>query len=252
MPTNNEPETPQMSEIETVGNIFFSPSETFEDLRRKPRFLIAGIVISLLAGLWGFALYYKVGEAGFRTALLEQIERSPQAASISQEQKNAAVDMQVKMQFYLRFAVPVFVFISFFLGGLFYFLGAKAFGGSGGYMHGVSVWIYSSLPPGIIGAVANLIVLAFKPAEEIDFFGSQRGLIHASPAFFIDGKSQPVLATILGTFDIFFIWGWILAAIGLRITNRLSSGAAWAVVLIFALFGTLLRVIGAYFGGAPN
>ncbi|MBT0646757.1 hypothetical protein KJJ93_27615, partial [Escherichia coli] len=59
-------------------------------------------------------------------------------------------------------------------------------------------------------------------------------------------------ATILATFDIFMIWGWILAAIGLRITNRLSSASAWTIVIIFALFGTLIRVAGAYFGGAPN
>ena len=241
-----------MSEIATIVNVFFDPAETFEDLRRKPRFLLGGIIIALLAGLWGFALYYKVGETGFRSALLEQIESSPRTASLTSEQKNAAVNMQVNLQFYLRFAVPVFVFVSFFIGGLFYFLGAKAFGGSAKYLHGVSVWVYSAIPPSIVGAVANFIVLAFKPAEEMDFFGSQRGVIHASPAFFIDGKAQPVLATILGTFDIFLIWGWILAAIGLRITNRLSTGAAWAVVFIFALVGTLFRVIGAYFGGAPN
>jgi hypothetical protein len=62
---------------------------------------------------------------------------------------------------------------------------------------------------------------------------------------------MPVLATLIGTFDVFFIWGWILAAIGLRITNRLSSGSAWAVVLILGLIGTLFRVIGAFFSGNP-
>ena len=30
---------PQMSEVETLGNIFIEPGRTFEDLRRKPRFL---------------------------------------------------------------------------------------------------------------------------------------------------------------------------------------------------------------------
>lgn len=245
-------EEPQMSEIGTIGGVFFDPNATFEDLRRKPRFLIGGVIVALLVGLWGFGLYYKVGESGFRSALLEQFERSPQAASLSPEQKNAAVDMQVKLQFYIRFAIPVFVFISFFIGGLFYFLGAKAFGGSGGYLHGVSVWVYSTIPPAVVGTLANFIVLILKPAEEIDFFGSQRGLIQANPSFFIDGKSQPVLATIFATFDIFMIWGWILAAIGLRITNRLSSASAWTIVIIFALFGTLIRVAGAYFGGAPN
>ena len=64
---------------------------------------------------------------------------------------------------------------------------------------------------------------------------------------------MPVLTTVLATFDLFTIWGWILAAIGLRITNRLSSGSAWAIVLIFALIGS--RVKGYWlpvFSGNPS
>ena len=34
---------PQMSEVETLGKYFIEPGRTFEDMRRKPRFLIAGI-----------------------------------------------------------------------------------------------------------------------------------------------------------------------------------------------------------------
>jgi hypothetical protein len=52
--------------------------------------------------------------------------------------------------------------------------------------------------------------------------------------------------------DLFMIWGWILAAIGLRITNRLSSGASWAVVIIIALIGVMFRVVSAFFSGNPS
>jgi hypothetical protein len=64
---------------------------------------------------------------------------------------------------------------------------------------------------------------------------------------FLDVKAQPVLAAILSSIDVFQIWGWILAAIGLRITNKLSSGSAWAIVIIFALIGVLMKVVGAFF-----
>ena len=72
--------------------------------------------------------------------------------------------------------------------------------------------------------VANFLVLMLKSADEIDISTSQRGVIQASPGFLLDGKSMPVLTTLVNTLDLFMIWGWILAAIGLRITNRLSSG----------------------------
>jgi hypothetical protein len=245
------PEEPQMSEAATIGNIFFEPGRTFEDLKRKPRFVIGAIIISLLVTAYGFGLYYKVGEAGLRSFASDQIDKSPQAGSMSSEQKATAINMQMTIGTVVRFAMPVFVFISLLIGGLLYWAGAKAFGGTGSFLHALSVWVYSSLPPTIVGMIANFIVLAVKSADDIDMAASQRGVIHANLGFLFDGKAMPVLATLIGTLDVFFIWGWILAAIGLRITNRLSSGSAWAIVLILGLIGTLFRVVGAFFSGNP-
>lgn len=246
-----EQEPAQMSEAATVGNIFFDPGATFEDLKRKPRFLIASIIICLLVTAYGFGLYYKVGEAGMRSFISDQMDKSPQTASMSGEQKAGAIQLQMTIQKVVRFIMPIFVFLSLLLGGLFYWLGAKAFGGTGGYLHALSVWVYSSLPPTVIAMIANFIVLALKSADNIDVATSQRGVINANLGFFLNGKSMPVLTTLVATLDVFFIWGWILAAIGLRITNRLSSGSAWALVLLFALIGTLFRVVGAFFSGNP-
>lgn len=254
-PRDMEPavsDPPQMSEVSTILGVFMEPGAVFEDLRRKPRFMIGAVVIALLMTAYGFGLYYKVGESVVRQMVVTELEKNPQVASLPADQKAGMVDMQMSIQKVIRFLIPVFVFISFLIGGLLYFLGSKAFGGTGGFLQNMSVWIYSSIPPTVVAMIANFIVLAFKSPDEIDLVASQRGLIHANPSILIDGKAQPVLATILGTFDLFFIWGWILAAIGLRITNRLSSGSAWAVVIIFGLIGTLMRVVGSYFSGNPT
>ena len=91
-----------------------------------------------------------------------------------------------------------------------------------------------------------------KSADEIDLATSQRGLLQANPAMLVNGKEHPIIATLVCTLDVFMIWGWILAAIGLRITNRLSSGSAWALVIILAFIGLLFRIVGAIFSGNPN
>ncbi len=243
---------PQMSEVSTLANIFFEPGRVFEDLRRKPRFILGSILIALLFTAYVFGLTSKVGEAGIRRAVMEQLDRSPQGSSMSQEQKENAVSINLTIQKYTRFAMPVFVFITLLIGGLIYFLAAKAFGGNGGFLHGLSVWVYSSIPPTVIGMIANFLVLMLKSADDIDLTASQRGVIHANPGFLLNGKEMPVLTTIVSTIDVFMIWGWILAAIGLRITNRLSSGSAWAAVVIVALVGVLFRVVMAFIGGNPS
>ncbi|MGD9560971.1 MAG: Yip1 family protein [Pyrinomonadaceae bacterium] len=243
---------PEMSEAASVVNIFFEPGRVFEDLRRKPRFIIGSLVIILLVTAYGFGLYYKVGEAGMRRFVAEQIDKSPQAQAMSAEQKSDAVDMQMMFQGYARYLIPVFVIISLVIGGLLYFAGTKAFGGSGGFMHSLSVWVYASIPPTVLAMLGSFVVMAIKSADEIDIGASQRGLLQANPSVLIDGKAHPIIATIIGTFDVFMIWGWILAAIGLRITNRLSSGSAWAVVIILTVIGLLFRLIGAIFSGNPS
>ena len=250
-PPSTTDEQTQMSEVSTIGNIFFEPGRTFEDLKRKPRFILATVIISLLIGAYGFALAYKVGDEGVRRFIVEQFDKNPSTSSMSSEQKATAIDMQMQFSKIGRFISPLFVAIFMVIGGLLYWAAGKAFGGTGGFLHGWSTFVYSSLPPAVIGTIANFIVMIFKSADEIDLATSQRTLVHANPTLLMDGKASPVLATIIGTLDLFMIWGWVLAAIGLRIMNKISSGSAWAIVIIFALVGLAIRVVLAYIGGAP-
>lgn len=239
---------PQMSEVETLGTIFIEPGRTFEDLRRKPRFLMAGILIIIAVSAFQFLFLQKVG---YENILRARIESSPRTESMSKEQKDKIIQQQsspiIKAISYA--AAPIVVIIMFLIGGLLYWLGANAMGGSARFLHGLSVFTYSSLPPTLVFMFANIVVLFLKPIEEIDLTSSQSGLIQANPSFFISGKEQPVLAALLSGLDLFAIWGWILAAIGLRIVAKISSGAAWAIVLILGLIGITAKVISALFFG---
>ncbi|MGI8786641.1 MAG: Yip1 family protein [Pyrinomonadaceae bacterium] len=239
-------EQPQMSEAATLGNIFFSPGETFEDLRRKPRFILATLIMIILVTTFNFLFINKIG---FEQIVRSRLESNSRVQQMSAEDKQKLIDQQtgpiVKTISYV--AAPIIIVILFLLGGLIYWLGANAMGGSATFLRGVSVWVYSSFPPTVVSMLANILILFLKSPDDIDIATSQSGLVHANPAFFMDTKTMPVLGALLGTFDVFFIWGWILAAIGLRIVGKISSGAAWAIVLIVALLNIAARVVGALF-----
>jgi len=241
-------EEPQMSEVGTLGGIFFEPEDTFKDLRRKPRFIIAGIILALLVTAYTFGVAMKVGEAGMRSFISDQIDKNPTTANFDKDQKAKAIDLQMTIGKYSRFAVPIFVIISFLIGALLYWLGAKAFGGTGTFGGNLSVWIYSGFAPGVIAMIANFIVLFLKSADDIDLAASQRGVIHANLGFLI-GKEHPFLGTFLNTFDVFAIWGWILAAIGLSVVNKMSKASAWTLILLIVIIGLAFRMIGTYFSG---
>jgi uncharacterized membrane protein (DUF485 family) len=247
-----EPEQPEMSEIATVGNIFLEPGRTFEDLRRKPRFLIAGLIIILLVTAFTFVFSAKIGPEGMRRFISQQIEKNPQAAGLSPEQKEKSIALQLTIQSVIKYILPIFIIIGFLIGALLYWLASKAFGGELRYTQAISVWVYSGLPTTVVAILANFIVLFLKSADEIDIAVSQRGLIQANLAFFVDAKAMPLVATLLSTVDLFQIWAWILAAIGLKKVAKLSSSSAWTIVLILAAVGLIFRIIGTLISGNPS
>jgi len=243
---NKEPA--QMSEVGTLGNIFFEPGRTFEDLRRKPRFILAGLIAVILISLFNFAFIQKIG---FERIIRERLESNSRVQQMPEADKQKMIEQQTGpiVQGISYAAAPIVTIIIFLIGGLIYWLGANAMGGSATFGQGIAVWVYSSFPPIVISMLANFLILVLKSADDIEISSSQSGLVHANPSFFIDAKSSPVLSAFLATFDLFSIWGWILAAIGLRIVGKISSGAAWAIVLIVALIGVAARVVPALFFG---
>jgi hypothetical protein len=243
-----EQEQPQMSEAATLGSIFIEPGKVFEDMRRKPRFLLAGLIIIIAVTVFNTVFIQKVG---FERMMRERIESSSSVRDMPADQREKIIEQQsgpiVK---YISYgAAPVVFVVIFLLGGLIYWLAGNAMGGTAGFLHGLSVWVYSGLPPALLFVVANLIVLMVKSVDEIDLATAQSGLVQANPSMFIDGKSMPVLAAALSAFDLFAIWGWVLAAIGLQKVAKISSGAAWAVVLILGLLGVTFKVVGALIFG---
>lgn len=235
-------EPPQMSEAATLGNIFFEPGRTFEDLRRKPRFIMAGIIIIIAVSLFQILFIQKVG---FEKLVRARIESNSRTEQLPKEQKEQIIQQQSSSVVKgISYAAPVIFLIFYFLiGGLLYWLGANAMGGSAKFLQGLSVWIYSSLPPTLIVMIANIIVLFLKSVDDMDLSTSQNGLVQANPGFFLDAKAQPVLTALLSGIDLFAIYGWILAAIGLQKVAKLSSGASWAIVLIIGLVGIAARVV---------
>ena len=245
---NEIEETAKVSEVGTLVGIFIEPGKTFQSMIRKPKFLIAGVLILLFVSVFQVALTKKIG---FKNIVKAEISAN---SFIQEEQKKELTEQQSTPVFeYVRYAViPIVIAISFLIGGLIYWLAGNAMGGSMTFMRGISVWVYASFAPAVISLVANFLVLFLKNVEDIDPGSVQKGLIQANPSAFIDGKSMPVLATLLGSIDLFQIWGLVLAAIGLKVMGSLSTVSAWSIVVILALVGVCFKVVGALLSGVQN
>ena len=91
--------------------------------------------------------------------------------------------------------------------------------------------------------LANIVLLLVKP--EIDPAKDYRGLVHANPSLLIDSVAHPILGTLIGSFDLFALYGLYLAALGMRRVARLSPGSAWSVVLAVWVLAILIKITAA-------
>lgn len=239
-----------MSTPQTLTGIFFEPGRTFEALRARPRFLVAGIILAIALLAFTVLLFQKID---YEAMVRHAVENGPFADSQSPEQKELAIQMQTKPVFkafnYVSPLIGVPIFLA--LGGLIYMLGTMVMGKKISYKQAISVWTYSALPPALLSTLANIILLFVRPPDPSEGAAARGGLVHANLGILMDRAAHPVMVSALGALDLFVFYGLVLAAIGLQKTGRMSSGAAWTVVLVVWLIGVVLRVcFAALFGQA--
>lgn len=223
---------PEMSTAETITGVFFEPSRTFEALRARPRFLVVGLILLVLAIVVTMVLYARVDMGQF---IRDRIERSPNAAQVTEQQK----DMQVKVgKTFGMVLIPLSVPIAIAAGAALYLLLVMAFGGSISYKQSLAVWVYSWLPPSILGALIALLVLFLKAPDTI----VPERMVATNPGALFGEESSRVLVAFLSQFDILRFYGLFLAALGLRKVAKISSGQAWGVVLTLWFLGLLIAV----------
>ena len=234
---------PQMSTPETLSGIFFEPGRTFEALRSRPRFLVAAL-IAATAFMAFYCLY--LTRVGYENLVNAEIEVAAQKRDMTAEEKEQGRGIQMTPAVKaIRYGSPALVFaIVFAAGGAIYLLGSMAMGKKISYRQALSVWTYSSLPPALLTALLNVVLLFIRPpAEDSEVVRGLGGLVRANLGVLTDPEASPLLTTLLGSVDLFSLYGLFLAALGLRKVARMSAGAAWAVALAPWLIGVLFRIL---------
>jgi hypothetical protein len=229
---------PTLSTGETITGIFFEPGRVFESLRERPRFLVAGLLVVLMTAVISLTIFQRVDMGQY---LRDKMERSSRSAQQTEQQK----EMGVKVGKIIWQALAVFVPFWIAAGAALYLVGVLAFGGKISYSRSLAVWVYSSLPPAILGTVIAVAVLFLKSADTID----PEHLLMTNPGALMGPDSSKVLTALLTQFDVLRFYGLFLSALGLRKVAKISSGSAWTIVIGFWLIGALFAIVGALFSG---
>jgi hypothetical protein len=255
-PTLVMPVEPSLSTPGALAGIFISPGRVFESFRdvttfgpAAVRFLAAAAIVILALVLFNLLYVVKVGPDTITRASLEANART---GNLPAEQKEQMLKVMENPTFQWgtlvgRFVGLVgFLILSFPLGALAYWVGALLFKSKLSYLQALLVWTYSMLATSLIWVIVNTVALfLWPPATNVAIaLDANAGVIHANLGAFAEPTTLPasVTSAALGAFDLFALYGLVLATLGLRTVGRLPWIGALVTVLLVWLVGMGWRV----------
>lgn len=246
-----EDESAPMPFLQKLANIFFEPSAVFHNLRAHPRWVGALLISALLSFAYSTAFTQRLTPeriVGFTfDKVAEQFGIPPGQAEKMKADQIAEAKSPAKVA---GGAATIFVgafILSCIFAGL-YMLLVLLFGGRLGFWPAVSLAVWAALPPVIIGKLLSLALLYVKDPDDIHPVLGQNSLLTDNLGALVRPADSPALFAILSAFGVLAFYHLWLTATGLRHTSeRLSSGSAWTIALIFwgigLLFGVVMSVL---------
>jgi len=228
-PAAPEPQ-PQMSAISRVFGVLFSPQKTFEDIVRKPGWVLPIVLLTILSIAVSFGLNQRVN---WREFMSQQIEKSPQGAQLSTEQKEQRIEAGAKFS-------PISTYVFGTLGPLLIALimalvmwGAYSLlgGASTNFSTAMAITAHAFMT-GLISSPLFLLVIFLKAPGTIDLDNP----VATNLAAFLPDDSAKWLVALLKSFDVFTFWTLILIAIGFAVTSPKKLKGSKPYVVAFSVW----------------
>ena len=242
MPAPEAQSQPAISSIGRIIGVFFSPKATFEDIVRKPSWVLPVVLLTLFSIGVSFAINQRIN---WREFMVQQIEKSPQAANMSAEQKEQRIEGGAKFSPMVTWAIGVCGPIVFALVVALVMWGAYNLLGGANTNFGTSFAITSHAAlAGLVSSVLFILVLYLKAPGTVDM---ENPVATNLAAVLLDDSAKWLVA-LLKSIDIFTFWTLILLAIGFATTNPKKLKGSKAFTIAFSVWAVyvVLRVGSAW------
>lgn len=225
------PEEKRSNPFSRIAGVFFSPSQTFADIARRPDWVVP--VLVLLVVSYG-AIFVMANKVDFTAAMRESMEQQ----HLSPDQQERAMRIGGVVAKSILYIAPFLGIGGLVIAAALLFLGLRMVGGQLTFLQSMAVTAYAWMPHALAGILAIVIGMTKKTItpEEMQY------LVHSNPAFLVHMKDNPILFNFLTGMDLFSIWVIILLTIGFSIAARVSKVKAFAVVFTLWAVYILFKV----------
>src|ERR1700686_2937553 len=230
VPAPDAQSQPGISPVGRVFGVFFSPKPTFEDIVRKPSWVLPFVLLTLFSIGVTFAINQRINWRQFMT---QQIEKSPRSANMSAEQKEQQIEGGAKFTPIFTWAVGVCGPIIFMLVVALVMWGAYNLLGGANTNFGTAFAITSHAAlTGLVSSLLFILILYLKPYGTVDL----ENPVATNLAAFLPDDSAKWLVALLKSIDIFTFWTLILLAIGFAATNPKKLKGSKAFTIAFSVW----------------
>jgi hypothetical protein len=196
-----------------VLGVLFSPGKTFEDIVRKPSWLLPFAIFVVLVVAVCICLNMRVN---WRDYISQQIEKSSQASQLSAEQKEQRIESGAKIApvFTYVFGVGLQIIIVFAI-TLIMWGAYSLFGGlSTNFSTAMGITTHAFMTS-LVSTPLFIPILFLKPYGTVDL----ENPLASNLAALLPEESAKWLVALCKSFDIFVFWILILLAIGFSAVN---------------------------------
>lgn len=195
------PEAPQ--QIGAFGRLvgaIINPRPTFEDIARKPSWLLPLLLLIILS----LSITYIFGKrVGWRAFMEKQLAQNSRVQQLSPEQREQTLETQVKVApiigyvfGVIGFPIVVVVIAAIFM-GIFNATSSAALD----FKTSLGV-ITHSYTPFVIASLLGVLILCLKPPDQIDL----QNLVASNAGTFLSSDAPKWLLALCTSLDIFTFW----------------------------------------------
>lgn len=221
--------------------VFFSPKSTFEDIARRPSWILPVVVMSILGLAVAFVMNQKID---WRDVAAKRIEESPRAANLTAEQKEQQIAMSAKVSpvFAYGFGVAWPILQALIVGGVF-LLAYNVIGGAGARFStslGITAHAYY---PWILYSLLFILILYLKAPGTVDLDNP----IATNVGAFLPESTPKALMSLGKSVDIFSVWTLLLISIGFAAVNpKKLKGKAFSIAISVWVVWVGVKMAGAW------
>lgn len=228
---------PAKSSWQRMVGVFFAPTETFEDIARKPD-IVAPLIVLLVVSILSAVLV--MPHLDFDAVVAQQVEMmEKQGRKLSDSDMDQMARITKAMAKVGGYLSPVIMVVAYLLMATVLWGAFRLMGGDGEFKQAFSATLYAWFPRIVVGGVIGAIVIMARGMVDPTTVAT---VVKSNPAFLVDMKEQPVLFSLLASFDVFALWTLALTIVGFAALSKLSKAKSAAIVLSLWIVTLVIKV----------